>query len=61
VFSRAFRHAYGMSPSEVRTTAKMGYLDALDSQQHTSAGSFWELNRWLLGIDASAISAPRLQ
>ena len=41
VFSRAFRNAYGMSPSEVRTTAKLGYLDALDSERR-SGGSFWE-------------------
>ncbi|MEZ5827223.1 MAG: helix-turn-helix domain-containing protein [Hyphomicrobiales bacterium] len=60
VFSRAFRNAYGMSPSEVRDTAKLGYLDAQDSE-HRSGGSFWELNRWLLGLDTSAMTSPAQQ
>ena len=45
---------------EARAIAKTGYLDALSSE-HRFAGSFWELNRWLLGIDASAASRPALQ
>lgn len=51
-FSRAFRDAYGMSPSDMRATAQAGYREAI----HTSfkgGGSFWTMNRWLLGMDAS--------
>ena len=53
VFSRAFRDAYGMSPSDMRATAQAGYADAIDAPL-TDDGSYWAVNRWLLGLDASA-------
>jgi AraC-like DNA-binding protein len=59
VFSRAFRNAYGVSPSEVRITARDVYADALSSNE-TAAASFSAVNRWLLGIDASS-TEPKVQ
>ncbi|HEY5263918.1 MAG TPA: helix-turn-helix domain-containing protein [Steroidobacteraceae bacterium] len=52
VFSRAFRDAYGLSPTEMRMTAKAGYFEEMNSPGG-AGGSFWAVNRWLLGIDAS--------
>ncbi len=49
VFSRAFRDAYGMSPSDMRATAQAGYADAIDAPL-TDDGSYWAVNRWLLGL-----------
>jgi len=52
VFSRSFRDAFGMSPSDMRQLAKTGYEKAATSQR-SGYGAFWTLNRWLLGIDPS--------
>jgi AraC-like DNA-binding protein len=57
VFSRAFRDAYGMSPSDMRNIAKAGYRSAASAQSNGD-GAFWTMNRWLLGIDASAGGGP---
>ena len=47
VFSQALRRAYGMSASDIRATAA-------DHSTRPAAGegSFREVNRWLLGLDA---------
>lgn len=50
VFSRAFREAFGISPTDLRDTWKSG--DEVGSV--CSAGSdFMTVNRWLLGLDTA--------
>lgn len=48
VFNRAFRHAFGLSPTELRTTVMSGKVSdvALSGDQ-----VFGSMGRWLLGLD----------
>lgn len=48
VFSRAFREAYGMSPTDLRGAYGRGSAAGLD---HSKDSDFMVMNRWLLGMD----------
>jgi AraC-like DNA-binding protein len=50
VFSRAFREAYGMSPTDLRGASRRG--DAA-GPGHSNDSAFIIMNRWLLGMDAA--------
>jgi AraC-like DNA-binding protein len=50
VFSRAFREAYGVSPSDLRNAS--GRRDASDLGLFQDSG-FTTMNRWLIGMDAA--------
>lgn len=51
VFSRAFREAYGLSPTDMRrATGQAGAADDLDL---SSESTFMTMNRWLIGMDAA--------
>jgi AraC-like DNA-binding protein len=48
VFNRAFRHAYGMPPTELRDAVRR---DELSAAQFSGENDFGSLGRWLLGLD----------
>ena len=48
VFNRAFRHAYGMPPTELRDAVRR---DELSAAQFSGESGFGTLGRWLLGLD----------
>lgn len=50
VFSRAFREAYGMSPTDLRRAS--GRVNTADAG-HSKDSDFMIMNRWLLGVDAA--------
>jgi AraC-like DNA-binding protein len=50
VFSRAFREAYGMSPTDLRNASRRGDTAGPD---HSKDSDFIIMNRWLLGMDAA--------
>jgi AraC-like DNA-binding protein len=50
VFSRAFREAYGMSPTDLRNASRRCATAGLD---HSKDSDFIIMNRWLLGMDAA--------
>lgn len=48
VFSRAFREAFGMSPTDLRASSRGGTSAAFD---HSKESEFITMNRWLLGLE----------
>lgn len=56
VFSRAFRQAYGVSPSKLRADSRqVGQTDV----PHSGESPFELMKRWLLGMEANSCSALR--
>jgi AraC-like DNA-binding protein len=50
VFSRAFREAYGLSPSELRDASSRANTAGPDYSQENG---FQLMNRWLIGMEAA--------
>ncbi len=50
-FSRTYRFAYGVTPSETRVLAQAHYAEARAAAWEAPENSFVKVNRWLYGID----------